>query len=68
VFVMGWVSNIEVFWEEPTLARFLTRLASFSRLIPKKTSLTDDEKHNPIVSGGRVNRCVLAHACRMCRC
>jgi len=20
VFVMGWVSNIEVFWEEPTLA------------------------------------------------
>src|SRR5580704_12326994 len=30
---MGWVSNIEVFWEEPTLARFLTRLASFSRVI-----------------------------------
>ena len=24
---------IEVFWEEPTLVRFLTRLASFSRLI-----------------------------------
>src|ERR1700752_5301320 len=34
VFVMGWVSNIEVFWEEPTLARFLTRLASFARLTP----------------------------------
>jgi hypothetical protein len=33
VFVPGWVSNIEVYWEEPTLARFLTRLSSFSRLI-----------------------------------
>ena len=27
VFVPGWVSNIEVYWEEPTLARFLTRLS-----------------------------------------
>src|ERR1700730_6435303 len=33
VFVPGWVSNIEIFWEEPALARFLTRLASCSRLI-----------------------------------
>jgi len=33
VLVPGWVSNIDVFWEEPSLARFLTRLASFSRLI-----------------------------------
>jgi pimeloyl-ACP methyl ester carboxylesterase len=33
VLVPGWVSNIECFWEEPALARFLTRLASFSRLI-----------------------------------
>jgi pimeloyl-ACP methyl ester carboxylesterase len=33
VFVSGWVSNIEIFWEEPALARFLTRLGSFSRLI-----------------------------------
>jgi len=44
VFVMGWVSNIEVFWEEPTLARFLTRLASFSRLIlfdKRSTGLSD---------------------------
>jgi pimeloyl-ACP methyl ester carboxylesterase len=41
---MGWVSNIEVFWEEPTLARFLTRLASFSRLIlfdKRGTGLSD---------------------------
>lgn len=33
VFVMGWTSNIEAMWEEPNLARFLSRLASSSRLI-----------------------------------
>ncbi len=33
VFVMGWVSHLEYFWEEPHFAAFLNRLASFSRLI-----------------------------------
>jgi pimeloyl-ACP methyl ester carboxylesterase len=33
VFVMGWTTNIEAMWDEPSFARFLTRLASFSRLI-----------------------------------
>jgi len=33
VFVIGWTTNIEAVWEEPALARFLARLASFSRLI-----------------------------------
>ena len=33
VYVMGWVSNVEYVWEEPTVSRFLMRLASFSRLI-----------------------------------
>lgn len=33
VYVPGWVSHVEEAWEEPTLARFLRRLASFSRLI-----------------------------------
>src|SRR3972149_6174934 len=33
VFVMGWVTHLELFWEEPTVARFMDRLASFSRLI-----------------------------------
>jgi pimeloyl-ACP methyl ester carboxylesterase len=33
IFVMGWVTNIDVMWEEPNFARFLERLASFSRLI-----------------------------------
>jgi len=32
-FVMGWTSHIELLWKEPTLARFLSRLAAFSRLI-----------------------------------
>ena len=44
VFVMGWVSNIDEFWKEPGFARFLTRLAAFSRLIlfdKRGTGLSD---------------------------
>src|SRR6201998_4465184 len=44
VYVPGWISNIEVYWEEPALARFFTRLASFSRLIlfdKRGTGLSD---------------------------
>lgn len=44
VFVMGWVSHLEYFWEEPSFARFLLRLASFSRLIlfdKRGTGLSD---------------------------
>lgn len=33
VFVPGWVSHVELAWEEPTLAKFLQRLTYFSRLI-----------------------------------
>jgi pimeloyl-ACP methyl ester carboxylesterase/DNA-binding CsgD family transcriptional regulator len=33
VLVPGFVSHVEVAWEEPRLARFLGRLASFARLI-----------------------------------
>jgi hypothetical protein len=33
VLVPGFVSHVEVAWQEPRLARFLSRLASFSRLI-----------------------------------
>ena len=33
VLVPGFVSHVEVAWEEPALARFLMRLGSFSRLI-----------------------------------
>src|SRR5918996_152464 len=44
VFVMGWVSHMEYFWREPRFARFLMRLASFSRLIlfdKRGTGLSD---------------------------
>jgi len=33
VFVPGFVSHVELLWENPTVARFLNRLASFARLI-----------------------------------
>jgi pimeloyl-ACP methyl ester carboxylesterase len=41
---MGWVSHLEYFWQEPSFRRFLTRLASFSRLIlfdKRGTGLSD---------------------------
>src|SRR4051794_31882979 len=44
VFIMGWVSHLEYFWAEPSFARFLNRLASFSRLIlidKRGTGLSD---------------------------
>jgi class 3 adenylate cyclase len=43
-YVPGWVSNIEAMWEEPSHARLLRRLASFSRLIlfdKRGTGLSD---------------------------
>jgi len=33
VFIPDWCTNLEVMWEEPTLERFLNRLASMARLI-----------------------------------
>ena len=44
VFIPGWVSHVEFAWELPPLARFLDRLASFSRLIvfdKRGTGLSD---------------------------
>jgi class 3 adenylate cyclase len=44
VFIQGWVSHVELAWDEPTLASFLNRLASFSRLITfdkRGTGLSD---------------------------
>jgi pimeloyl-ACP methyl ester carboxylesterase len=44
VFVSGWVSNLDLMWQEPSYARFLRRLASFSRLIlfdKRGTGLSD---------------------------
>jgi class 3 adenylate cyclase/pimeloyl-ACP methyl ester carboxylesterase len=44
VFVHGWVSHLDLQWEEPHLAAFLNRLASFARLIildKRGTGLSD---------------------------
>jgi pimeloyl-ACP methyl ester carboxylesterase/class 3 adenylate cyclase len=44
VFVPGFVSNIEVYWEEPHFARWLRRLADFARVITfdkRGTGLSD---------------------------
>ena len=44
VMVFGYVSNIEVNWDEPMLARFLERLSQYSRLIvfdKRGTGLSD---------------------------
>jgi class 3 adenylate cyclase len=44
VLVPGWVSNLDAFWEHPSMAKFLNRLAGFSRLIifdKRGTGLSD---------------------------
>ena len=44
VFFPGFVSNIEIYWEEPHFARWLRRLASFARVITfdkRGTGLSD---------------------------
>ena len=50
VLVPGWISNIDVFWEEPSMVRFLSKLASFSRLIlfdKRGTGLSDRVTDTP---------------------
>src|SRR5918995_6453101 len=44
VFVHGWVTNVELLWEHPRVARALERLASFCRVInfdKRGTGLSD---------------------------
>jgi pimeloyl-ACP methyl ester carboxylesterase len=44
VLVPGWISNIELFWEEPNIVRFFEQLMTFSRLIlfdKRGTGLSD---------------------------
>jgi hypothetical protein len=37
VFVPGWISNVDLFWEMAATRRFFSRLASFARLIRSAT-------------------------------
>jgi class 3 adenylate cyclase len=44
VLVPGFISNLDLYWDEPTVAHFLARLSSFSRLIlfdKRGTGLSD---------------------------
>jgi pimeloyl-ACP methyl ester carboxylesterase/DNA-binding winged helix-turn-helix (wHTH) protein len=53
VLVTGWVSHIEYCWREPSFARFLRRLSSFSRLIlfdKRGTGLSDRVHANRLPS------------------
>lgn len=50
VLVPGWVSHVDVFWDEPIVARFLLRLAQFSRVIlfdKRGTGLSDRVTDTP---------------------
>ena len=50
VFVPGFVSHVELFWEEPQAARFLRRLASFARVIvfdKRGQGLSDRQERPP---------------------
>jgi pimeloyl-ACP methyl ester carboxylesterase len=50
VYVPGWVSHLEYAWEEPNLARFYQRLATFARLIlfdKRGTGLSDRVPYFP---------------------
>jgi class 3 adenylate cyclase/alpha-beta hydrolase superfamily lysophospholipase len=52
VFVPGWVSHLEYAWEEPMFARFMERLASFSRVVwfdKRGTGLSDRVSGLPIL-------------------
>ena len=51
ILVPGWVSNLDLFWEDPAAARFFERLASFGRLIlfdKRGTGLSDRVEIPPL--------------------
>jgi len=50
LYVPSWISQVEHYWEEPAVARYFTRLASFSRLIMfdrRGSGLSDPIPHAP---------------------
>ena len=50
VFIMGWVTHLEIAWRDPSFASFLRRLANFSRLIlidKRGTGLSDSVSTMP---------------------
>jgi pimeloyl-ACP methyl ester carboxylesterase len=61
VYVPGFISNIEHYWDEPTLARWLQRLARFARVISfdkRGTGLSDRANCGAgRTSNGRASHC-----------
>ena len=66
ILVPGFVSHVEVAWEEPRLAHFLGRLASFSRLIvfDKRGTGMSDPVDEPAVDGRADGRHPSRDGCR----
>jgi pimeloyl-ACP methyl ester carboxylesterase len=58
VFVPGFISHVELAWEEPYLARFLRRLAAFTRVIffdKRGTGLSDPVSVMPTIPRANIN-------------
>ncbi len=83
VYVPGWLSNVEMMWENPMHARFLRRLASFSRLIvfdKRGTGLSDrvaefptleqrmDDVHAVLEAVGSARAALFGHSEGACMC
>ncbi len=52
VYVPSWISQAEAYWEEPVVARYFGRLASFSRLIifdRRGSGMSDPVPHAPML-------------------
>jgi pimeloyl-ACP methyl ester carboxylesterase len=67
VVVPGWISNIEVFWEDSHVARFFEKLATFTRLIlfdKRGTGLSDrDIEPRVWVASARARARVMGSYC-----
>jgi class 3 adenylate cyclase len=68
VFVPGFVSHVELYWEQPTVARFFRRLASFSRLVlfdKRGQGLSDRPERPPTLeeSMDDLNAVIVAAGC-----
>lgn len=51
VYVPGWISNVELMWDDPVLASILRRLGSFARLITfdkRGTGMSDRLQHSEL--------------------
>jgi len=67
VFVSGWVSQRESGWDEPLLARFRRRLASFNRLIlfdKRGTGMSDRVPDANLPTGQELARAPIDPRCR----